>query len=178
MYEWLQGTKLNLPDATKGNLVDVLDPTIQYPGPPRPSKRHRVRNNLPGVPEFCPTVRKTPTLTQFIEANLGERAQTILGSIHPDILLRAAAFMLLKDSKASYAIEGESPPQTRAERWGSAIGQAGKHELSHDEFLRLQEIIISDFRFTHYGYRNEGGFIGEHERSTGLPIPDHLSARP
>jgi hypothetical protein len=178
LYEWLQRTKLNLPDATKGNVVDALDPSIQYPGPPRPSKRHRVRNNLPGVPEFCPIVRKTPTLTQFIEANLSKRAQFILGSIHPDILQRAAAFMLLKDSKASYAIEGESPPQTRAERWGSAIGQAGKHELSHDEFLRLQEIIISDFRFTHYGYRNEGGFIGEHERSTGLPIPDHLSARP
>lgn len=43
--------------------------------------------------------------------------------------------------------------------------------------MRLQEIIISDFRFTHYGYRNEGGFIGIHERSTGLPIPDHISAR-
>lgn len=41
----------------------------------------------------------------------------------------------------------------------------------------MQQIIISDFRFTHFGYRNEGGFIGEHERSTGHPIPDHISAR-
>ncbi len=178
LYEWLQDTQLNLPDATKGNRVDILDVRIQYPGPSRPSKRHRVRNNLPGNPMFCPTIRKTPLLTQFLEMNLGKRARALLGSIHPDVLLRAAAFMLLKDSKASYAIEGESPPQTRAERWGHAIGQAGSHELSHDEFLRLQEIIISDFRFTHYGYRNEGGFIGEHERSTGLPIPDHISARP
>lgn len=178
LYEWLQGTKLNLPDASKGNLVDALDAAIQFPGPVRSSKRHRVRNNLPGVPAFCPLIRKTSVLTQFLELNLGERAQTILGSIHPDVLMRAAAFMLLKDSKASYAIEGESPPQTRAERWGNAIGQAGKHEISHDEFLRLQEIIISDFRFTHFGYRNAGGFIGEHERSTGMPIPDHISACP
>lgn len=178
LYEWLQETKLDLPDATRGNLVDALDTTLQFSGPSRSSKRHRVRNNLPGVPAFCPLIRKTPTLTQFLEMNLSKRAQAIFGSIHPDILLRAAAFMLLKDSKASYAIEGESPPQTRAERWGNAIGQAGKHELSHDEFMRLQEIIISDFRFTHFGYRNAGGFIGEHERATGMPIPDHISARP
>lgn len=178
LYEWLQGLKLNLPDATMGNLVDVLDNKLQYPGPSRVSKRHRVRNNLPGVPTFCPTIRKTPLLTQFIKMNLSKEAQVKLGTIHRDVLMRAAAFMLLKDSKASFAIEGENPSQNRAERWGNAIGQAGMYELSHDEFLRLQEIIIANFRFTHYGYRNEGGFVGEHERSTGLPIPDHISARP
>lgn len=108
---------------------------------------------------------------------LGDKARKILGTVQHDMLIRAAAFMLLKDSKASFAIEHETPPQTRAERWGQAIGQAGTHALSHDEFLRLQQIIISDFRFTHPGYRNEGGFVGEHERSSGMPIPDHISAR-
>lgn len=177
LYEWLQGTQLELPDATKGNFVDALDTTLQYSGPSRASKRHRVQNNLPGVPAFCPTIRKTESLEKFINLNLGEKARKVLGAVHHDVLMRAAAFMLLKDSKASFAIEGETPQQTRAERWGQAIGQAGMHALSHDEFLRLQQIIISDFRFTHLGYRNEGGFIGEHERSTGLPIPDHISAR-
>lgn len=177
LYEWLEGIKLNLPDARKGNLVDALDDSLQYPGISRISKRHRVRNNLPGVADFCPIIRKTSKLDKFIDMNLGEQARIVLGNVHPDILMRAAAFLLLKDSKASYAIEGESPPQNRAERWGHAIGQAGSQELSDDEFLRLQEIIISDFRFTHFGYRNEGGFIGEHERTTGLPIPDHISAR-
>lgn len=177
LYEWLQDVQLELPEATKGNLVDALDSTLQYPGPPRLSKRHRVNNNLPGVPAFCPTIRRTAKLDHFIEMNLNEKAQAALGAVHPDVLMRAAAFMLLKDSKASFAIEGETPPQTRAERWGQAIGQAGTNTLSHDEFLRLQQIIISDFRFTHLGYRNEGGFIGEHERTTGRPIPDHISSR-
>lgn len=179
LYEWLQGKQLDLPDADVKNakLVDLLDSKLQYPGPVRISKRHRVRNNLPGVPDFCPIIQRTERLDQFIKMNLSEKANKSIGSIHPDILMRAAAFMLLKDSKASYFIEGETPPQTRAERWGRAIGQAGKHPLTHDEFLRLQEIVISDFRFTHYGYRNEGGFVGEHERSTGQPIPAHISAR-
>ena len=177
LYEWLQGVQLELPEAAKGNLVDALDSKLQYPGPARLSKRHRVKNNLPGVPAFCPTIRRTAKLDQFIEMNLNEKARAALSAVHPDVLMRAAAFMLLKDSKASFAIEGETPPQTRAERWGQAIGQAGTNTLSHDELLRLQQIIISDFRFTHLGYRNEGGFIGEHERTTGRPIPDHISSR-
>lgn len=177
LYEWLQGIQIALPPAMKGKLVDALDSILQYPGPTSPSKRHRVNNNLPGVPAFCPTIRRTVKLEHFIEMNLNKKAQTALGAVHPDVLTRAAAFMLLKDSKASFAIEGETPPHTRAERWGQAIGQSGTHELSHDEFVRLQQIIISDFRFTQLGYRNEGGFIGEHERTTGRPIPDHISAR-
>jgi Fic family protein len=177
LYEWLQGVQLPLPDALKGNIVDVLDTSLQYSGLSRYSKRHRVQNNLPGVPTFCPIIRRTEKLDNFINMKLSEKARIVLGKVHLDVLTRAAAFMLLKDSKASFAIEHETPPQTRAERWGQAIGQAGTHALSHDEFLRLQQIIISDFRFTHLGYRNEGGFIGEHERSTGLPIPDHISAQ-
>lgn len=177
LYEWLQGVTLSLPDVKKGNYVDVLDARIQYPGSIRLSKRHRIRNNLPGVPDFCPLIYKTKILDEYINMRLSEQAQFVIGHIHSDILMRAAAFLLLKDSKASFAIEGETPQQNRAERWGQAIGQAGSQALSDDEFLRLQQMIIADFRFTHFGYRIEGGFIGEHERISGQPIPDHISAR-
>lgn len=177
LYEWLQKRKLDLKDASKGNWINAMDTSLQYVGPSRQSKRHRVRNNMPGVPTFCPTIRRTEKLDNFINMNLAEKSQKIIGSIHSDILTRAASFLLLKDSKASFAIEKETPTQDRAERWGQAIGQAGSHPLSYDEFLRLQKIIITDFRFTHPGYRNQDGFIGEHERSTGMPIPDHISAR-
>jgi Fic family protein len=37
--------------------------------------------------------------------------------------------------------------------------------------------VISDARFVHLGLRTDGGFVGEHDRSTGVPIPDHVSAR-
>ncbi len=177
LYEWLQNEKLAIFDAKKGNFIDVLDTTLQYPGPSKLSKRHRVHNNLPGVPEFCPTIRKTQKLENYINMNLRDKAQHVIGSVRKDILTRAAAFLLLKDTKASFAIEGEIPQQTRAERWSQAIAEAGNHELSDDEFLRLQQIIISDFRFIQLGYRNEGGFIGVHDRSTRQPIPEHISAK-
>jgi hypothetical protein len=177
LYEYFQGEKLDIPDSTQGNFVDLLDGKLQYGGPSRPSKRHRVRNNLPGVRDFCPIVRRTPALDHLIELDLSARAGETIGSIHPDVLMRAAAFLLLEDSKASYAIEGETPPHNRAERWGRVIGKAGNIPLSREEFERLQKEVITDTRFIHMGYRREGGFIGRRDRATNLPIPDHISAR-
>jgi len=62
-------------------------------------------------------------------------------------------------------------------RWGKAIGQAGAYELTKEELLRLQQILIDDTRFTKMGFRKSGGFVGEHDRESGAPIPDHISAR-
>lgn len=122
-------------------------------------------------------MRRTEKLQNFLDLNLSETAYTKTGNIHPDVLSRAAAFLLLKDSRASFAIEGETPPHRRTERWGRAIAQAGHAPLSLEELLRLQEIVIEDKRFVKLGLREEGGFIGVHERSTQRPLPDHISAR-
>jgi len=47
-----------------------------------------------------------------------------------------------------------------------------------DELLRLQAMVIGDARFVRMGLREEGGFVGEHDRDTRMPIPDHICARP
>lgn len=125
-YEWLTGEKLDIPDIKTGNYVDALDEKLQYPGSPENSPRYRVRNNLPGVKDFCPLIRRTEKLDKYIAARLNEKLDNSLSPVRRDLLMRAAAFVLLKDSKASYAIEGESPPQNRIQRWGKAIGQAGR----------------------------------------------------
>jgi len=176
-YEWLIGDRLDLEDAKTGNYVEALDPDLQYPGPRSRSKRHRVWNNLPGIKDFCPLIRRTEKLESFSAKKLEEKVKDTIGKVHPDLLSRAAAFLLLKDSKASYAIEGETPPENRAERWGKAIGQAGQKELTKDELLRLQEIVIEDRRFVDMGWREEGGFVGVHDRVGQKPVPDHISAR-
>lgn len=178
LYEWLTEKMLDLPDAeSTRNYTDVVDSKLQFVGPAEPSRRHRVRNNLPGVRDFCPMIRRTEKLKKFIEMDLAALAHHKTGAIHPDVLARAAAFLLLKDSRASFAIEGERPQKSRAERWGRAIAQAGLYPLSIEELLRLQSIVIEDSRFVQLGLRQEGGFIGVHERITQMPLPDHISAR-
>lgn len=178
LWEWLRGEELDIPDATTGNFVPVVNGKLQYTGRTIPSRRHRISNNLPGTRDFCPLIRKTEALERFIGEKLSETAVKHIGQTHPDLLGRAAAFLLLKDSKASYTIEGETPPHSRIERWGRTIGEAGKRELSISELEYLQTLVIADARFIEPGLRTEGGFVGEHDRATGMPMPAHISAKP
>ncbi len=178
LYEWMLGAPLPIPDLKKGTYVEALDPELQWAGHPRNSTRHRVRDNLPGTPAFCPLVRRTASLEEFTALGLAERARAIAAQVPADLLARTAAFLLLKDSRASYVIEGERPPQDRIQRWGRTIGQAGARPIDLDELNRLQKIVIGDARFVRLGLRTDGGFVGERDRETGAPIPDHISARP
>ncbi len=178
LYEWLMGTQLDLPNADHGAYALIVDPDQQYATPAETSSRHRVKNNLPGTPAFCPLVFRTEALERFTAMDLHARAQDAVAAVPRDLPARTAAFLLLKDSKSSFAIEGEHPPQDRIQRWGRAIGQAGRPPIDLDELMRLQRIVIGDARFVHLGLRTEGGFVGERDRETLMPISDHISARP
>jgi len=178
LYEWLMQKQLAVTDLKDGNYIPLVDEKLQYTSPVSiNSNRHRIKNNLPGTVNFCPLVYKTTKLENYISENLADKTNRVIKEVHKDILLRTSAFLLLKDSNASFSIEGESPTHSRAARWGRAIGQAGSKPLSKDELLRLQQIVIEDSRFVKMGYRTEGGFIGSHDRNTGEPIPEHISAR-
>ncbi|GMQ95967.1 MAG: Fic family protein [Gammaproteobacteria bacterium] len=178
LYEWLLGRELDLPPATRGGYVPAVDTGQQYGSRGTNVTRQRVRNNLPGTPEFCPLVFRTEVLDSFIAMDLPKRAQAVVADVPKDVLARTAAFLLLKDSKSSFAIEGEQPPQDRIQRWGRAIGEAGRNVTDFEELVRLQEMVIGDTRFVHIGLRTVGGFVGEHDRTTRMPLPDHISARP
>lgn len=178
LYEWLMQKKLPIADLTFKNFIPLLDDKLQYASTLSiNSSRHRIRNNLPGTVNFCPLIRRTEKLEDYISRNLAKKTVEVIHGIHKDILLRTSAFLLLKDSKASFTIEGEKPTQNRALRWGKAIGQAGSKPLSKEELLRLQQIVIENSRFVDMGLRKNGGFVGEHDRTTGEPIPEHISAR-
>ena len=178
LYEWLTGRRLDLQNANTGRYVPVVDPEQQYVTKGENAPRYRVKNNLPGTPAFCPLVFRTEALERFISLNLPGRALETIAAVPRDLLARTAAFLLLKDSRASYAIEGERPPQDRIQRWGRAIGEAGRQVLDRDELLRLQKIVMGDGRFIKLGFREDGGFVGEHDRETRMPLPDHIDARP
>lgn len=179
LFEWLTGRTLDVPTAGTIRAIPAIDPTQQFAlQQGELSRRHRVINNMPGTPAFCPLVRRTATLNAFAKRGFDRLAREVVGRTHPDVLSRAAAFLLLNDSKSSFWIEGERPSAARATRWGQIIGEAGTRPLNVDEFERLQRIVIGDARFVRLGLRTEGGFVGEHDRETREPIPEHISARP
>ena len=178
LYEWLKEDELEAPaDLSKRKYIPLLDEKLQFTIKGENSARHKIINNLPGTRNFCPLIRKTGKLEKYIQSDIRKQKSTYLDRIHRDVLQRASAYLLLKDSKASFTIEGEKPRSNKAARWGNAIGQAGENELDIQELNRLQQIVIESKRFTKFGIREQEGFVGDRDRATGEPLPDHISAR-
>jgi hypothetical protein len=175
-YETLTGKQLDLKDAPVVTAVDALDPKVYYTGPEKLSARHRVRDNLLGTGAFCPILRKTDKLEDFINLDLAHKAQQTIGQTSAQLVSRAANFLLLADSRASFEIEGERPKINRLERWGRAVLEAGKRPLNQTEIYRLHRILIGDDRFTEIGYRTEGVFLGERDHNND-PLPEFIGAR-
>ncbi len=177
LYEMLTERSLEIEDAKSMTAIDLLDPKLYFTGKSRLSKRHRVRDNLLGLGRFCPTIRRTEALNNFVNMNLSAKAQETVGRTGAHLLSRAASFLLLADSRASFKIEGEQPPRNRLERWGRAIMQAGKNPLTIDEILRLHRVLIEDTRFVQPGLRTDGVFLGERDHSAD-PLPEFIGAKP
>ena len=140
--------------------------------------RHRVKNNLPGTPEFCPLVFRTDTLAASSALDLGgagqgDRRRGAARYPRADGSLPAAkGFTLQLCDRGRAPAAGPHPalgPRHRRSRPAAA---------DPEELLRLQRIVLGDARFVRLGFRQEGGFVGEHDRETRMPLPDHISARP
>ncbi|MEO9228146.1 MAG: Fic family protein [Devosia sp.] len=177
LYEWLMGEPLDVPDAKDGRYVHVVDTDLQFGAEAKNNKRFRLKNNLPGTWKFCPLIRHTKTLSTILDRDLAKTAALIVGTVGRDVLRRAAAYLVLEDTKSTFEIEGEQPGHERLRRWGTVIAQAGRRAISVEELERLQRIVLENDPRFELGLRSEEGFIGVYDRGTHEPIPSHVSAR-
>lgn len=176
-YEWLTGNELPLDEPYGAQYVPALDPNIYCTRQPTRSRRHKVDNNLPGTPGFCPLIRRTERLATDRIESLADEAREVVSSADPTILRRAVGFMLLNESKGSFGIEGETPPRNRLERWGRLIGEAKDIRLSIATLEKLHRSLFDGTTsFAVYNLRTIGGFVGRHDSRDQTPIPDHISA--
>ncbi len=176
-YELLTGQMLDIEDAPNITAVDALDPKVYFTGKAKLSRRHKVRDNLLGGGGWCPVIRRTKQLEAFAALELAECAEETVGRTGQHLVTRAASFLLLADSRASFEIEGERAPRNRLERWGKAALQAGKNELTLEEIVRLHSVLIKDTRFVFPDLRPDGVFLGERDH-VGDPLPEFIGARP
>ena len=178
LYEWLTREPIKGVPAVTGTVVGALDDAFQYDAPndTAVSRKYRVADNLPGTRDFCPLVSRTRRLDALVRRDVRAEAEAVMDDAPDDVVGRAAAYLLLKDSQASFEIEGERPSRDREQRWAQTLGDAGRTALTTDRLLDLQRQVIGDSRMIALGLRQEGGFVGEHD-ALGLPRPDHVSAR-
>ena len=107
--ETLTGTTLDIEDAETVTAADALDPKACFTGAPQLSKRHRVRDNLLGRGDYCPVIRRTETLEALMGRGLARKAAETVGRTGTHLIARAASFLLLADSRASFRDRGRAP---------------------------------------------------------------------
>jgi hypothetical protein len=161
LYEWLTGRQLDLPDATAGAYVGALNPDLNITARGVPSKRHRVMDNLLGVPGFCPFVRHTQRLAGFQAEAINDQAKALVAGCDPGVLARAVDYLYTKETKSSFAIERETATGQRAERFVAALRAARAFDPANAGSLIALQNTIVDPRYAAHGLRDFQNFVGE-----------------
>ncbi|MCC6221141.1 MAG: Fic family protein [Deltaproteobacteria bacterium] len=182
LYEFLTGTKLALPDLTKGNYVELLEPDRYFTtSPGRSIKRQRIIDNLLGPKTFCPIIRRTKKLSAIEDIDLAKRLENIVSSYPREVLRRALNYLYNKETKSSFEIEHINPSASRAKKFIGLLEMAEHKDFCEKtSLINLQNRIV-DPRFCDSDYRIKQNYVGQtisHQREVVhyiCPKPEDLS---
>ena len=168
LFEWLTGRVLDLRRPIIGAYVDVLDDRklVTASADRRvPNRRWRVRDNIPGTAAFTPIVRKTDDLQAAVAVDLPSLLSDLALEFGDDLLIRSAIWMTLRESKSSFAIEGEADQSDRIQRFASVVARrTGEGNLPIDEHSLAQlqaEILGGRTTLQQFGIRQSPVFVGQ-----------------
>lgn len=168
LYEWLTGDLLQAPERLGGNYVDAIDPTKMVAASPERAvkvQRWRVNDNLPGTRDFCPMVVKNEAVVRAAELDVSALFGELTDEFGEDLLMRAAAWLTLRESRASFAIEGEADQATRVQRFADVMARRtgqGEWPLTDTALAELQREILGErTTLVRFGIRQSPVFVGE-----------------
>jgi hypothetical protein len=139
----------------------LLNPKIHFIGKTKQIQRQRINDNLLGNKDYCPIIRRTETLEKAISQKYNQSAKNIIADCDPIILARAVNFLYTKETKSSFAIEGEKVSKNRSERFVSALTKANNFQpLEKQNFVELQNSIV-DSRYAESDWRNLQNYVGQ-----------------
>ena len=160
LCEWLLNCTLPIPNLEQGNYVDLLDADRYFSHFHRRSQRHRVNvNTLFDSHVWCPVIRKSRTLADFIQEHLTARTYAMRDNFDPTLLARAVNYLYTKETRSSFLIEHEEAGPTREARFLDLLERApGLDNLNKEVLLNLQNVIV-DPRFADNDYRENQVYV-------------------
>lgn len=167
LWEWLTGRELQgVAPVSAGNYVDALDPDKQLVSTAAANNtRWRVRDNMPGTPDFCPTVRRTAAVREAERYDCAAQLDALQAEYGIDVLMRSAVWLTVKESRASFLIEHEENKKDKIQRFAAVMERrCGElpNPLRPEVLADLQQEVIGDrSTFTHFGLRKSPVFVGE-----------------
>jgi Fic/DOC family len=163
LYEFLTGTTLNLSRPVSGNYVNLLDPDRYVTGAIEKDTRWRINNNLLGTRAYCPIVRKTKVLNEFLSIDTRQKVRDLKKNYEPEIFQRVINYLYKKETRSSYEIERETPSPDRMEKFIALLNRGGtepnEQMVSRERLITLQNAIV-DPRFSADRYRDFQNYVG------------------
>jgi hypothetical protein len=182
LYELLTKKTLDVPNVPPTNNVALLDPALHVTSVGTRVRRQRVIDNLLGNADYCPTIRRTEILDAAMARGLEAEAKKIVEDCDPVILRRAVHYLFTKETKSSFAIEGEKTTPERTERFVGALTHAPEFDTSNKSaFAGLQNAIV-DRRYAEKDWRTGQNYVSETRRDYAeiihfvCPKPDDVSS--
>lgn len=189
LYEFFTGETLPVPANLGGGYHDAIDAdtlVAATPGRAPLNKRWRVRDNMPGTRAFCPMVVRAQAGAAALGLDVRALIHGLEAEFGTELLMRSAVWMTLRESRASFAIEGEAEQTDRIRRFADVLarrtGQGTRPPLDEAALAELQRDILG-LRTTvqHFGLRQSPVFVGDVVRYQDIvhyiaPPPEDLPA--
>lgn len=161
LYEYLLDAHLSIPGVCKGSYVDLLDSKKYFTCKSIKSQRHRVNNNLLGNRNYCPVVRRSTVIENFISKKLQNQAQDVVAQYSGEVVDTANQYLNIKEAKSTFDIEGENQSKIRMNRFIDSLKKVGPStEITKEKLIELQNMIV-DERFMELDYRATQSYVGE-----------------
>ncbi len=161
LYELLTGQVLDIPDVPPTANVMLLNPVLHITAKGRRVRRQRIVDNLLGNKAYCPMIRRSDKLNAAMQQQLGEEAKSIIEGADPSLLARAVHYLFTKETKSSFAIEGEVPSADRTSRFVAALGRADDFDTSDKNALVALQNSIVDPRYAQKDWRPNQNYVGQ-----------------
>lgn len=92
--------------------------------------------------------------------HIDEEARALIESYDPATLARAVNYLYTKETRSSFAIEGETPSASRTDRFVAALKAASAFTANKESLTQLQGEIV-DPRYAAKDWRDFQNFVGE-----------------
>lgn len=165
LYEWFTDQRLDVADRQPNVGYELALDQSQYLTCTEPTnnKRWKVRDNMPGTRSFCPLVYLGSNDEQGVLYDVRAGVEQLDRMYGSDLLLRSAAWLTFKESRASFAIEHEQDKNDRVRRFAAAIGELSGHmeDPLGEQGLQELQVAILGSNALRLGVRQSPVFVGQ-----------------
>jgi len=160
LFEMLTGRHLDMPDVAPTGYAPLLNPEMHVTTTGFRVQRQRILDNLLGNNEYCPLIRRTSGLDGWMAQDFGQMFQEQVIGVKPGVVHRATQYLFTKETKSSFAIEGETPAADKASRFVRALQHIADFDTTKkDSFVELQRLIV-DGRYAIDNWRSLPVWVG------------------